>query len=375
MLTLTPLAGFALAFVLAWLSTPLVVRLARRIGAVDAKCATKIHAREMPRLGGLAIACAFYVPVLGLALRSNAFSADVYADLGRVWALLGGGGAILALGVYDDLCGARAWHKLAVQIPVAAVAWWAGIRIGGTIAPGVGLGFPAAVSLVVTVVWIVLVVNAVNLIDGLDGLASGVASIALGCMALAAWHRGQFALALFAICLCGSLGGFLVHNFHPAKIFMGDSGSMFLGYVIAVSAVWASQKAATVIGSVLPAVALGLPLLDTSMAVWRRLVRRQPIMTGDLDHIHHRLLALGWSQRRVVLTLYAVSLGFGAISVVLVYLNDPRLHWPLASVALLGALSFARWLGYLGKNAGAALPAPRRAVEPVRARSSKAQLH
>jgi len=364
MLTLTPIMGVGLAFLIAYTVTPLVIRLARRIGAMDQRSAEKIHAREMPRLGGLAIACGFYVPVLGLAFRMNVFSSQIYENPARVAALLGGGLAILLLGVYDDLRGARAWQKLVIQVPVAVVAWYAGVRIGGTATPGkIDLvTFPPAVSLVITVLWIVVVVNALNLIDGLDGLASGIALQALVATAIAAWHRDNAALALFALCLSGALGGFLVHNFHPATIFMGDSGSMFLGYVLAVSTVWSSQKAATMVGTVLPAIALGVPLLDTSMAVWRRLTRGHNILRGDLDHLHHRLLRLGFTMRGSVLVLYGIGLFFNVLSVLLVYVSDWRWHWPIIGAGMIVALVVARWLGYLGARPGltAELPPARR---------------
>lgn len=365
MLTLTPIVGLLVAFALAWATTPLVVRLARRLGAMDPTTAKKIHAREIPRLGGLAIACGFYVPILGLFFRNNQFAGEIYQQPGRVVALLGGGLIILALGVFDDLRGAKAWQKLIVQVPVAVLAWWAGIRIGGTAPPGSGLiEFPTLLSLVVTVAWIVVVVNAINLIDGLDGLASGVALQALIVVALCAWHRESAALALFAICLAGSVGGFLVHNFHPASIFMGDSGSMLLGYVLAISTVWASQKAATMVGVVLPVVVLGLPLIDTSMAIWRRFARRVSILSGDLDHIHHRLLGLGWGQRRSVLALYGVSLFFNLLSIALIYVPNPSWHWPLVGVAVLAAAALAVALTQLrrrlspGRGVTAFRPAP-----------------
>jgi UDP-GlcNAc:undecaprenyl-phosphate GlcNAc-1-phosphate transferase len=368
-LTLTPIAGFAVSFLIALGLTPFVCRLAIRLGAIDRRTVTKIHAKDIPRLGGLAIACGFYAPVLALALRVNAYQDMIFAQPRRIAALFGGGLCILALGVYDDLRGARAWQKLMVQIPVAMFAWWAGIRIGITEDPtGHVLVLPGAISLVATVLWIVLVVNAFNLIDGLDGLASGIALQALIATALCAWHRDNPALALFAICLSGSVGGFLVHNFHPATIFMGDSGSMLLGYVIAVSTAWSSQKAATLVGVVLPVVALALPLLDTSMAVWRRLLTGKQVLSGDLDHIHHRLLGRGWSQRRSVLTLYGVGLFFSLLSVALVYSDDPRLDWPIAAVALIAALAFARWLGYLQRRAGAPAEV---AAEPKRSVSGR----
>jgi UDP-GlcNAc:undecaprenyl-phosphate GlcNAc-1-phosphate transferase len=346
MLALTPFAGFFLAFLIALATTPFVVKLALRRGVVDKKTTGKIHAHEVPRLGGIAIAAGFYVPVLGLALRVNVYQGNVYEQPLRVAALLGGGVVILLLGIYDDLRGARAWQKLMIQIPVAVLVWMAGVRIGGTTGPnGVTMALPAWLSMFATVAWIVIVVNAINLIDGLDGLASGLVLESLVITALCAWHREDPTLALFALCLSGSVAGFLVHNFHPASIFMGDSGSMFLGYVLAVATAWTSQKAATLVGVVLPAVALGLPLLDTWMAIVRRMLRGQQILRGDFDHIHHRLLMRGFGQRRSVLLLYGVGALFNALALALIYSAPTWLEWPLVGAAVLGAVAFARWLG------------------------------
>jgi UDP-GlcNAc:undecaprenyl-phosphate GlcNAc-1-phosphate transferase len=353
-LTLTPVAGFAVAFVLAWAATPLARWLAIVVGAIDRPGARKLHAADVPRLGGLAIALGFLVPILLLALRVNLFQGSLYSEPRRLSALLGGGLVILSLGVYDDLQGARAFEKLVVQIPVAALAWWAGLRIGGTAAPsGALVSFAPALSLLVTVGWFVVAINAVNLIDGLDGLASGIALQALAAMGLCAWLRGEPVLALVAVVLAGAVAGFLLHNFHPATIYMGDSGSMFLGWVLAGAAVWSSQKAATAVTLVLPALALGVPLLDTGLAVWRRLLHRKPIMTGDLDHLHHRLLATGYTQPQAVWILYAVSLSFSALSVgVALWGNDRRFAWAALATAAVVALGFSRWLGYPRPRAG-----------------------
>jgi UDP-GlcNAc:undecaprenyl-phosphate GlcNAc-1-phosphate transferase len=350
-LTLTPFAGFAVAFAIAWALTPTVRRIAIRLGAVDLRSTAKIHTADVPRLGGVAVAIAFYLPVLVLALRVNLFANRLYADPPHIIALLGGGLVILALGVWDDLHGLSAAQKLAVQIPVAVAVWWAGLRIGGTTElSGQLFAFGPGLSLVATVIWIVGVVNALNLIDGLDGLASGIAFQALVATALCAWHRDEPVLALMSIVLSGAVGGFLVHNFHPASVFMGDSGSMFLGFVIATASIWSSQKGATAVGVVLPAVALGLPLLDTSLAVWRRFAARKNVFIGDLDHIHHRFLARGWPYEATVLVLYGIGLVFSGLSVLLIYTNDRRLQWPVAIVALGLAVELSHWLGYLGRR-------------------------
>jgi UDP-GlcNAc:undecaprenyl-phosphate GlcNAc-1-phosphate transferase len=348
MLTLTPVLGFVLAFLLAYALTPLARRLALVVGAVDVAGRNKIHNGKVPRFGGVAIAAAFYLPVAGVALRTNVFSDSLYNDPRRMLALLGGGLVVLVLGIYDDIRGADAGTKLAVQIPVAALVWWAGVRVAAFTTPaGHELGLSAVTSFFVTLLWIVGVVNAINLIDGLDGLASGIALQALGAVAICSWHREEPALALLSVVLAGSVGGFLVYNRHPASVFMGDSGSMFLGFVIAVASIWSSQKSATTVGVVLPAVALGLPLLDTSLALWRRLWSRRSVMTGDLDHIHHRFLAIGWSYRKTVLVLYGVGFFFSGLSVLLVLVDNRRLEFPVAVLAVAAAVALARWLGYL----------------------------
>jgi UDP-GlcNAc:undecaprenyl-phosphate GlcNAc-1-phosphate transferase len=340
MLTLTPVAGFGLAFLIAAAMTPWLVQVAVRLGAVDRRSPNKIHARDVPRLGGLAIAAGFYLPVLGLSLRANLYESGLYADRRRIVAFLLGGVLVLGLGVFDDLRGARANQKLALQIPVALLVWWAGLRIEGTH----GFQFPPSISLAVTVAWMVIAINAINLLDGLDGLASGVALQALITTALLAWHRGDPVLALIAICLSGAVAGFLLHNFHPAKIFMGDTGSMFLGYVLAVASIWSSQKAATAVSTVLPIVVLAVPLMDTTSTIMRRLWSNRNVMMGDLDHLHHRLLQRGLTQRRATLILYGVAFYFDLLAVVLIYSNERRLDWPLIALATVSAVLVVLWL-------------------------------
>jgi UDP-GlcNAc:undecaprenyl-phosphate GlcNAc-1-phosphate transferase len=202
--------------------------------------------------------------------------------------------------------------------------------------------------------------NAINLIDGLDGLASGVALQALVATAICAWHRADPALALMAICLAGSVAGFLFHNFHPASIFMGDSGSLFLGYILGAASIWSSQKTATIVSFVLPAIVLAVPLLDTSLAIWRRALTGRRIFSADMDHIHHRLIANGWGQTRTVVTLYGVSLVFSGLSVLLVFDGRPWLNWPVLLIAAVLALGFARWLGYLRPASMTAMAETRR---------------
>jgi UDP-GlcNAc:undecaprenyl-phosphate/decaprenyl-phosphate GlcNAc-1-phosphate transferase len=345
MLSLTPIAGFALALLLSFCTTTMVKRAAIRLGVFDRRTKHKIHDRDIPRLGGIAIASGFFLPILALALRDNEYASGLYAQPTKVAALLGGALVVFCLGLYDDLRGATAVKKFAIQVPVAVLTWAAGIRVGAATGPfGSVLVLTPAVSLCVTVAWIVGAMNAINLIDGLDGLASGIALEALAATAVCAWHRADPVLALLAICLAGSVLGFLFHNFHPASIFMGDCGSLLLGYVLAVASIWSSQKAATVVSTILPVVVLAVPLLDTSLAVLRRVIRGQGIFTGDLDHIHHRVLGLGLSQRQSVLLLYGVGGIFCSLSVVMVYAASPRIEWSVMALSVVIALAFIVWL-------------------------------
>jgi UDP-GlcNAc:undecaprenyl-phosphate GlcNAc-1-phosphate transferase len=328
--------AFSAAIAIPLLATPLVRRLALRFGAVDRKTRRKIHDRDVPRLGGIAIAAGFFVSISILA-----FFVQAQTNAPSRWlALIGGSLAMLALGIYDDLRGASAAQKLVVQTAVAVVAWAAGLRFGA----GHALVIPPLVSLILTVGWVVGVTNAMNLIDGLDGLASGIAMQSLATIALCAWHHREPTLAIAIIVLICAVGGFLRHNFHPAAIFMGDSGSLLLGYVVSVASLWVSQKATTVAGAFFPIVMLGLPLLDTWLAVLRRLSRGQKITAGDLEHIHHRVLAVGRSQTRSVLILYSVGFVFSLLATLSAFDVLPGIPWLPLVVALAVAAAFVGWL-------------------------------
>ena len=333
-------AGGALAFLLALLLTPLVRRLAHRLGALDPFSARKVLGPStVPRLGGLGIAAAFYLTLLVLWRLDSTLARAVLARESPVRAILAGGFPILVLGVVDDLRGLRALPKLVVEVLLGLGLWAAGLRVFGESSFGLELG--GALSCVVTVAWLVGVVNAVNLIDGLDGLASGTALFSLGTLAVAAVARGDLLLALLAVVLCGAVLGFLVFNWSPASIFMGDTGSLFLGYVLATTSVWSVSKAATLVLAVFPVVALGLPILDTSLTISRRLLAGRPVMQADRDHVHHRLLGRGAGVPRTVLTLYGVCAVFSGLSLVML-LGDRG----AARLALLCAVLFALGLGY-----------------------------
>lgn len=342
-------AGFAFAFLIALVLTPLVRRLALALGALDQLSARKVHSgRQVPRMGGLGIAVAFYGTLMLLWLLHSQLFQGVLDEGQRVLALLCGGCPILLLGCIDDLRGMRALTKLTVQAAVATSLWWLGLRVDGALSLWTAGALPAWASLALTVLWISGVINAVNLIDGLDGLASGVAFFALLATVSIALLRGDLLLALLAATLCGAVLGFLVFNWNPASIFMGDTGSMFLGYVLATTSIWAVQKSATAVLVMFPAVALALPLLDTTLTIGRRILSGRPVMQADRDHVHHRLLGRGLSHRQTVGLLYAVCAVFSGLSVAIACASRA-----LASALLLLSGLFALTLAYaLGYVAG-----------------------
>lgn len=345
----TYLATFIIASVIAALITPLVCRLAFVFGWLDEPDQErKVHERPIPRVGGVAVVIAFFAPILGLSIHNNPVSELLYSDIRLVVGLCLGAFAILALGVYDDIKGADAKLKLTVQSLTALGMWLVGFQIDLVQNP-FGTPFEAGVfSLPLTMLWIVGVVNAMNLIDGLDGLASGVAVLASVVLFGVSFSNGNTLLCLIDLALAGSLVGFLLWNFNPARIFLGDSGSMFLGFILSTVSVWTQQKSTTAVAILIPVIALGLPLLDTTLSVVRRVGRGQSPFMADREHLHHRLLALGLSHRSAVLTLYVTSVVFGLAA--LAMLDDSAMRRTIAlSTAGVVTVILLRRVGVLSK--------------------------
>jgi len=351
-----------LAFGVCFLLTPRVLQLARRVGAIDVagKEARKVHVHDIPRLGGLAIVAGFYLPIAAVAAMETTvwryFSEDSRLAVG----ILFGSAIVALLGIYDDLRGARARHKLVVQLVAAGFVYALGFRvevIDLPLLPILDLGW---LGLPLTLLWIVGVTNAVNLIDGLDGLASGIGLFGLlPVVVLGLVYGDQFAI-LVGGALVGSLLGFLVFNWHPARIFMGDTGSMFLGFVLAVMTVRTSGKGPAAVSFLTAVLALGVPILDTLLSIVRRAWVGTPIFGADKGHLHHRLIAMGFSHRRVVLILYSVSACFAASGLLLYWSRDARAGLILISTLLVSA-ALLRWLGYLrAPEGGLRLAAERR---------------
>ncbi len=286
--------------------TPLAKRLAFALGAVDHPGGRqKTHERQIPRLGGVAI---FLSVILSLTAASLIFPKGIpRLGSGALLGLLVGSGCIFLLGVYDDMRGANAPTKLALQVAAAGLLYFSGVRI---LAISTHFGWMVTLgvlSLPFTVLWLVGLTNGMNLLDGIDGLATGVAAIATLTILLVALGNGRTQISLIAAALLGSLLAFLLFNFHPAQIYLGDCGAMFLGFLLAAISVLGNQKSASAVAMGVPIIALGIPIFDTVLALVRRLLRGKHPFQGDRDHLHHRLLALGLSQPRVAIMLYAVS--------------------------------------------------------------------
>ncbi len=359
-------AAFAVSATLALLLTPVVRALAIRLAIVDRIGSSRcVHASPVPRLGGVAVVLAFYAPLALLPLFEGA--AGGLLATGRGLAVFCFGGmAIALLGVYDDVKGANARQKLGVQLFVGFALYAAGFRIDQISQP---FGDPIPLGMLglpVTMLWVAGMANAVNLIDGLDGLASGVAFFAAGANFVVGLQSGNEMVALLSAALAGAALGFLRFNFNPASIFMGDSGSMFLGFVLAVTSIQAHSKGQTAVSLAVPLVLLGFPVADTFLAMWRRALRGVPLFRADRDHIHHRLLSLGLTHRETVLALYAVSALLAATAVALVATPFGEGGWTyLLAVAGLGGVALYR-LGYLRPSDIRSLLARRRRNEAMR---------
>ena len=293
----------AVSFLFALLLTPAVRNTFRRLGIVDYPNDRKLHLHPIPRVGGIAILLAYAAAYACELLFHFRASAKIEHGLELVTRLGPAALIIFITGLIDDIWGLRPWQKLIGEVGAASLAYWAGIRVQDI------AGFHLAIwlQLSLTVLWLVGCTNAVNLIDGVDGLATGVGLFAACTTLFAALLQHNIALGLATAPLVGSLLGFLRYNFNPATIFLGDCGSLFIGFLLGSYGVLWSEKAATVLGMTAPLMALSIPLLDACLAIARRFLRRRPIFTADRGHIHHRLLDRGLTPRRVALILYGFS--------------------------------------------------------------------
>ncbi len=346
------IAAALIALVVTNALTPGLRRFARRIGAIDYPGGRRINVRPMPRLGGVAI----YVGFLAALLVATVITRDIVlthrgdvltvriplsprADQAVLGILLGSTFLFL-VGIWDDARGMHPALKFLLQVAAAAVLIPFGLSTQFVTHPLTGRTVAVGpLGPLFTIVWVVGVVNATNFIDGVDGLASGIAAIAGTTLLLTAMVKGDATSMLLAACLIGSMLGFLRHNFNPARIIMGDSGSMFVGYVLGGISVMGLYKSYTALSLVVPLLALAVPIVDTAFAIVRRFRSHRPIYLPDRGHLHHRLLDRGLSQRQTVLLLYLVSAFFGVGALAVAGVNRT------ASVVTLGVIAAVLYVG------------------------------
>ncbi len=363
-MVLMGLGTFLVSAIVAWASTPLAILLAEWLGAVDRPGPRKVHLSPIPRLGGVGVFLGF---LAGLVFAAYATGYVHLVPLRLVhWiALAGAATCMLVLGAVDDVVGVSFKTKFAFQVAAALAVWFWDFRIEVITVPlrssPLDLGW---LSLPVTLLWVVGITNAINLIDGLDGLAAGCALITTTAVAVIALLGGRVAVTGLSVALAGSLFGFLRFNFNPARIFLGDSGSMFLGFVLAVISIHSSQKGPTAVAVVAPLLVLGFPILDTSLAILRRLYRLgaegvrsdrgithvvrnfHHVFLPDRGHLDHRLLDLGLTQRAAVLTLYTFMIVLALVALVFVVQNSVLVAGLLLTVLAVSVSGFVvalRW--------------------------------
>lgn len=341
--------AFVIAFMTAFMATPYTIKLAKKVGAVDMpQDPRRINKIAMPRLGGLAVILGFFVSVIYLLIvmsienKINIFQEELYLKL---LGLLIGEIIIGLTCFYDDVKGAPALLKLSAQILAGIVLVNCGIRIDHF-----EFGFiniPASNTLfydIFSVIWVVGITNAMNLIDGLDGLSTGISIIScISLLIIFALNGSPLISIILITSLCGSLIGFLPYNFNPAKTFIGDTGSNFLGYALSVISILGVAKTYTAIVIVAPLIVLALPLFDTVFAIIRRIIKAKSlkaIMQPDAGHLHHKMLQKGFTQKQAVLILYALSATFGMFAIILL---DSGI-WKALSFAIIIALIIA--MGY-----------------------------
>lgn len=304
---------FVLAFGLTHLFTPLIRRVCLRFGLVDQPNERKIHSAPTPRLGGVAIYISFFAALSLSLLLPSAFT-STFRQI--ILPLFLSGTVIFFLGIYDDIKGANARIKFIFQILAALILIKFGFKINYLTNPFQNYAYInfGWLGIPITLLWIVGLTNAINIIDGLDGLAAGVVSIVSITLFLVAIHQVNMTVALLTGALAGTTLAFLRYNFNPAKIFMGDTGSMFLGFILAAISISSYRKSTVALALLIPFISLGVPIIDTLMAMLRRFLSGRHLFQADQEHIHHRLLGRGLSHRQAVYFIYIITIILGLIA-------------------------------------------------------------
>ncbi|MDP2923099.1 MAG: MraY family glycosyltransferase [Candidatus Omnitrophota bacterium] len=328
---------FLIACGVSLLLTPLVRRLSLRMGWLDKPNWRKINKKPMPLVGGLALYIGFAVSLLFVI-----FQEPFRQNSDKFFGFLASSFIIVLIGIADDTKGLTPRRKLFYQIVASTIAVMCGYTIFKVSNP-LGAGYfhiPILLAVGLTIVWIVGFTNAVNLMDGLDGLAAGVTTIIATSLFFSTVKGNNPTAALLSIALAGSCLGFLRHNFYPAKIFMGDTGSMFLGFALALISIEGAYKGATLVTLIIPIIAMGVPLADTALSILRRLISGNSVFNADKEHIHHKLLIREGTQRKAVLTLYFLTISFGLIAIAL---SGMKGVWAFFAI-LITAILTLRWI-------------------------------
>ncbi|ONK21019.1 undecaprenyl-phosphate alpha-N-acetylglucosaminyl 1-phosphate transferase [Bacillus sp. VT-16-64] len=326
-----------ICFIISIALTPAVKRLAYYWGAIDQPNQRKIHQKPMPLLGGLAIFASFLAGVI-LVLPFDQ----------RVFTIVVGGVIIVMTGILDDMLQLPPHMKLLGQIAAGGVVIYGGLVITELNIPFGGQFVLGFVSVPITLLWVVGITNAINLIDGLDGLAAGVSAIAFSAITFMAFLHGDFFVLVLGLICIGSTLGFLVYNFYPAKMFMGDTGALFLGYMIAVLSLL-GFKSVTFISFIIPIIMLGVPISDTLFAIIRRILHKKPIAAPDKAHLHHCLLLIGFSHRQAVLLIYAIAALFSLAGIIF-SMATAWLSIVILCILIIALQIFAEALGLVGEN-------------------------
>jgi len=328
--------GFLLALGVVLVLTPAVGRFARILGVVDQPGeARRLHVRPIPRLGGIALLLGIFVPALAFLQLGGAYRG-----------ILLGAAIATCVGVVDDFRGLPWWGKLGGQAAAAAVAVYSGVEVDRFTFPFLGIqDLPPWVGIPATMLWIVAIMNMVNFLDGMDGLAAGICAIAGSTFAVIALSLGKPEAAILSAIVAGACFGFLRHNFYPARIFMGDSGALLLGFILATLSVQALLKTAATVALFFPLLVLAIPIVDTSFVLAKRLKYRRPLYEADRTHLHHRFANIGFSQRRAAVYMYAWCALLAGAALATRFIPF-RAHgywhlWPTVAVGLIAAVALA----------------------------------
>jgi UDP-GlcNAc:undecaprenyl-phosphate/decaprenyl-phosphate GlcNAc-1-phosphate transferase len=355
--------GFLLALAVVLLLTPGVGRFARFIGVVDEPGETRrVHTHPVPRLGGIALLLGIFVPALAFLELDGPYRG-----------ILLGAAIATTVGAIDDFRGLPWWGKLGGQLAAGAVAVGFGVTVDRFTFPGFGSQeLPEWAAGAATIVWVVAIMNMVNFLDGMDGLAAGICAIAGSTFAIIGLSLGAPEAALLSAIVAGACFGFLHHNFYPARIFMGDSGALLLGFLLATLAIEGLVNTAALATLVLPLLVLAIPIVDTSFVFAKRLKYRQPLYEADRTHLHHRFMNIGFSQQRAVVYMYAWCGILAAAALSTRFLPPrPRGEWDLSNALLAGgmallALAASVYIAYLLEIIKLANPRIRRREEQAR---------